>query len=200
MTTTVWAALFLAGLPRLGVEYYQNYLAALWRHTEHASTNLVNISFNGFLHRALTNAALATSLYLLITALLIIATFTGCSRQRATSRADLPLLLGLTLIPLISPFTEEHHLVVILLPLVLTALDLHTARPTMQACYVAALVLIASPYSWNRFALKSSPFLMPLLSAKIFGVLLLLFALAHVAAQQKDRGVHAPRAAPPGAP
>jgi len=96
-------------------------------------------------------------------------------------------VLAVTLVPLLSPHTEEHHLVVTLLPLVVATLRIHEAGTGTRVLYVAALVLIASRYSWNRFATEPPTVWSALSSMKVAGVLLLLIALLRLGHERADQ-------------
>jgi hypothetical protein len=173
-----WAVLFVMGLPQLGIDYYARYVAALARHTAVVAADVHNLSLNALWHRLLGGSP-AHVVYL-VTSLALVAGVVWRARTPAVDASPRTrVVLALTLIPLLSPHTEEHHLVVTLLPLLVAAFAIRDAGAGGRTAYVAALVLIASRYSWNRFAADHATVWTALLSAKVFGVLLLLGVLLH---------------------
>jgi len=67
---------------------------------------------------------------------------------------DLAWALGLTAIPLSSPLLEEHHLVLLLLPIALIVLggQENERLDAANVAFVVGLVLVASRYSLEQFA------------------------------------------------
>lgn len=180
----VWTALFVAGLPQLGVDHYVQYVAALARHTGVVAADFHNLSLNGLWHRLL-GGGLARAVYLVTSLGLVAGTVWWTRRATFEPSAPTRVVVAVTLIPLLSPHTEEHHLVVTLLPLLVAALRIRDADAVGRALYVVALVLVASRYSWNRFAADHAAVWTALLSAKVFGVLLLLGVLLHLGARRR---------------
>lgn len=175
----VGTALFVAGLPQLGVDYYLHYVAALARHTGVVAADFHNLSLNGLWHRLL-GSGVAPGVYLVTSLALVAGVVWRARRPTFDAAPQTRVVLALTLIPLLSPHTEEHHLVVTLLPLLVAALHIRDAGAGGRALYVAALVLVASRYSWNRFAADHATPWTALLSVKVVGVLLLLGVLLHL--------------------
>jgi len=86
--------------------------------------------------------------------------------------------LGLCVMLLLSPLTEEHHLVVLLLPLTLLVLDRTDPpmRPRDVAILVASILLLGSRYSFEQFPAFHQGILSLLMTGKVLGV----FGLAWV--------------------
>lgn len=178
ISSVSWLGLFLAGLSQLGFTHYQKYFLALQQHTSVVAEDLNNISLNGLWHRLLGNDMYqATAVYLMTSLILFVSILRWFRQYKLQSSLEIPILTGLTMIPLVSPHTEEHHLVLILLPLIFVAFYIERMSLATKSCYLLSVVLIVSRYSWIRFASSSSIFLMPLLSLKIIGVFLLLIVL-----------------------
>ena len=178
-----WIALFFAGLPELGFEHYHQYFFALQNHTSKAAYDLHNISFNGQWHRLLGNDKYqATIMYLTTSLILFISVLVWSYRHKQKASIEIPIFIGLAMIPMLSPNTEPHHLLVALPALIFVAF--HIERLTFKAkfLYMVSAVMIVSRYSWSRFALTSSVWLSPLLSLKIIGVFCLLIVLIYLGA------------------
>ena len=79
---------------------------------------------------------------------------------------------------LLSPLMEEHHLVVLLLPLTLLVLDRTDPpmRPRDVAILVASILLLGSRYSFEQFPAFHQGILSLLMTGKVLGV----FGLAWV--------------------
>ncbi|MDY6950050.1 MAG: glycosyltransferase family 87 protein, partial [Thermodesulfobacteriota bacterium] len=183
----LWLCLFLAGLPQLGVAHYEKYFFALQHHTAKVTVDVHNVSLNGLWHRLLGNDMHQATMVFFLTSLALFGTLLyWCYQHREQHSPGLPILLGITMIPLLSPNTEPHHLVVILLPLSFAALKIHTMAWRTKWVYALSVILLVSRYSWGRFASTGSVLLSPLLSLKMAGVLLLLMALTHL--ESKEAG------------
>ena len=86
--------------------------------------------------------------------------------------------LGLTAVLLLSPLAEEHHLVVLLLPVTLLLLRVEALRAATASVLVVSVLLLAARYSLNRFpALHSGPAAL-LMVGKLAGVAGLAYVLA----------------------
>lgn len=180
-----WIVLFFMGLPKLGFAHYERYLSALLKHTSGVTTDLHNISLNALWHRFFTDDPhLATILYLITSFILISLVLFFCFKKRLHNNLERAFIVGLTLIPLLSPHTEEHHLVPILLPLVFISFYIQEMSYYMRFFYLISIVLITSRYSWIRLAPTSGIILAPLLSLKIFGVLCLLIVVMNLTTSQ----------------
>ena len=80
---------------------------------------------------------------------------------------------------LLSPLTEEHHLVVLLLPLTLLVLDRTDPplRPRDWAMLIASILLLGSRYSFERFPSFHRGILSILMTGKLLGVIVLIWVL-----------------------
>lgn len=98
---------------------------------------------------------------------------------RPTGQAiDWSWSLGLAAIPLLSPLTEEHHLVVLLLPLTLLLLAPEAPRTRIEAgLLIASVLLLASRYSLERFPPLHRGVASVLLEGKLLGVAALCWIL-----------------------
>ena len=99
---------------------------------------------------------------------------------------EIPMLVGITMIPILSPHTEPHHLVIIILPLLFAGMNISKTSGNAKVLFIASTVLIASRYSWNRFATAGGGLFMPLLSLKVIGVLFLLIVLIKTGSVQNS--------------
>jgi len=81
---------------------------------------------------------------------------------------------------LLSPLTEEHHLVVLLLPLTLLVVDRTDPplRPRDVVMLVASILLLGSRYSFERFPAFHQGILSLLMTGKLLGVIGLTWVLA----------------------
>jgi N-acetylglucosaminyl-diphospho-decaprenol L-rhamnosyltransferase len=85
--------------------------------------------------------------------------------------------LAIAAVPLTTPMMEEHHLVVLILPLALSILRPGVGRRD-AGLLVASTVLLASRYSFVRFGSVQSGLAALALGGKLVGVILLAGALA----------------------
>ena len=88
--------------------------------------------------------------------------------------------LGLCAMLLLAPLTEEHHLVVLLLPLTLLVLDRadQPLRPREMAVLVASILLLGGRYSLEQFPAFRQGILSLLTTGKLLGVIGLMWVLA----------------------
>lgn len=181
ISSFVYSGLFLAGLPQLGLTYYANYISALIFHTSKVSTDIQNISINGQWQRFLGNGFhQATIMYVIVSLILTGSILRWCFRHRTKSESGVYLLLGLILLPLLSPHTEVHHLVPLLLPLAYAALHIAQSNFRTKILYLLSVVLLASRFSWISFVASDASILDLLLSLKILGVFFLLIVMIKI--------------------
>jgi hypothetical protein len=104
---------------------------------------------------------------------------------------DLGRGLAVVTVPLLSPFTEEHHLVVLLFPLALLLFHADVAAWSRAdvALLLAGIVLVATRYSGNRFPALHTGLPSLLIAGKIVGAALLGLVLV-----RRIRQVSAPAA------
>ena len=187
--TIIWIILFLAGLPQLGFEHYRKYFFALFNHTFKVTSDLNNLSLNGLWHRLFhNNMRLATAINCITSLFIFFRVLVWSKRHKEKISMEFPIIAGITMIPLVSPNTEPHHLVVILLPLIFASLYIKHAKLKTKLFFVISTVLIVSRYSFNRFAMSSDSIFTLLLSLKIIGVLMLLFVLIEMGTEIYKNG------------
>lgn len=185
ISSSWWFLLFIAGLPQLGINHYFKYFVSLKNHTASVASDLHNLSFNALWHRLLGNEInQATILYLITSLVIFIIIYLWSYQHRRVYSTEIPILVGLTMIPVLSPHTEEHHLVITLLPLLYVGIKTGEIPKRVKLLYLISVVLIASRYSWSRFAIAGGTWFMPLLSLKVVGALLLLIVLIKIGSKQ----------------
>lgn len=174
-----------AGLLFLGPAHYRDYLRYLFSRTDSFYIWTENLSPLGVFLRlfGLSGAGpiIADALAAIVAIGLMILAGRTISRSASPSPAagDWSWALGLTMIPLISPFTEQHHLVILLLPLTFLILDeAPLTNPVRdQAILLVGIVLLASAYSLDRFPLFHRGLPSLLASGKLLGLGTLTWAL-----------------------
>ena len=185
ISSMIWISLFFSGLPKLGIAHYEKYVIALFKHTSNVAADLQNISFNGTLNRLIGDGNVANISYIFTSLIIVILILFFYYRYQNNSSEIISLIL-LTTIPLLSPHTEEHHLLTILLPLLFPFFHLTKISLFYKYIYISSIVIIASRYSWIRFVSTTNKFLSPLLSLKILGVFLLLIVLLNIHKNSTD--------------
>jgi hypothetical protein len=188
-------ALLLAGvgavlaLIALGLAHHAEYLRYLVAPPEYLWTWTANISPAATLHRVLSPHGearlLARSLTLIVGALLVFLFARAIPRgtPSASPAFDWAWGLAVTAIPLLSPLTEEHHLVVLLFPLTLALMDgWDMEGVTLESTLLlVSVLLLASRYSLERFPTFHGGFLSLLATGKILGVVCLAWLLTRFA-------------------
>ena len=200
--TTRAGALLLAGLGLgagllvLGPAHYLDYLRYLLSPPDYLSAWTANLSPSATLHRLLSGSGetrlVAEGLTLAVDGLLLALFARALPRSMplTPSALDWSWGLGLTAILLLSPLTEEHHLVVLLLPLTLLLLaEPVSARRSLELGSLAvSIVLLGSRYSFERFELFHQGLLLLLMTGKLLGVIglawILIRRLRHTVAGQ----------------
>ncbi len=171
-------SLEFAGLTQLDLGFYKNYINALLHHTSKVSTDIHNISFNGQLNYFFNNSHNQAILaYVAMFIFFIFVTYYIIFRHKKYVPSEFSFLVWLTLVPLLSPHTEEHHLVVLLLPIIWISLNINHANLVVKSFLFLAAIILVSRYSIAQYALNSWIWLYPLLCLKSVGTLLLLLAL-----------------------
>ncbi len=186
-----WRALLLAflglgaGVAVLGLEHHRHYLTYVLSPPEYLYSWTANLSLLGTLHRLFGTssggAALAKGLTLAADAVLVVL-FARAVRRPVppdSSQADWAWALGVTAVPLLSPLLEEHHLVVLLLPLAMLVLAEPEApmRTGDAVLLVGSILLLASRYSLEQFPAFHQGPLSLLATGKLLGVAGLAWAL-----------------------
>lgn len=169
----------LAGLPFLGFGHYINWFHAFFAYgsSDFINSAQANIGFNGMFHRLMPGRPEAAySVYLAFIALLGLPILVRLLRN-GKGRPDWDFLVCLPMVLVIAPLTELQHLTILLLPVILCTTNLSRLTGTARMCYFLGLVLVASRYSWNRFAESHSLLLTPLLSLPVLGAYLCALAV-----------------------
>jgi len=143
----------------------------------------LNLTPHAALHRLLDGAlgARAVEPLALTASLTILAVLAYAVRGRpapGTPAFDWAFGLAVAAVPLVAPIAEEHHLVVLLLPLALLVLA-PDASPRASAALVVAAVLLGARDSLERFPALQAGVPSLLLTGKTAGVGLLAWLLAH---------------------
>jgi N-acetylglucosaminyl-diphospho-decaprenol L-rhamnosyltransferase len=172
-----------AGVAILGWRHHADYLAYILAMPGYLHAWSENISPHATLHRVLDGAVgsrAVEGLTLVVAAAVVIAFARALPRAVAPASAafDWAWGLGLTAGLLLSPLAEEHHLVVLLLPITLLLLRVEACRAGTASVLVLSVLLIAARYSLARFpALHSGPDAL-LMVGKLAGVAGLAYVLA----------------------
>jgi hypothetical protein len=176
----------------LGPAHHQEYLRYIAAMPAYLLTWTANLSPRATFHRLFDAASLspvvADSLWLVLSVGILI----WCMRiiphplPAGSPAVDWAWGLGLCVILLLSPLTEEHHLVILLLPVVLLVLnDVAPLRSKDVAVLVVSILLLGSQYSLERFPVFHHGVLSLLMTGKLLGVVGLTLVLA---ARLRDRG------------
>jgi N-acetylglucosaminyl-diphospho-decaprenol L-rhamnosyltransferase len=143
----------------------------------------LNIAPHAVLHRLLDGAlgarapeALASALSVAILAA-VAWVMRGVRTAPGRPAFDWAFGLAVAAVPLTAPFAEEHHLVVLLLPLALLLLA-PDAGPRASAALVVAAVLLGARYSLERFPDAHAGLPSLLAAGKTAGIALLAWLLA----------------------
>jgi hypothetical protein len=167
-----------AGFLKLGLGFYKNYIFALFQHTSNVSIDIYNISFNGQLHKLFgNNPNFAIFVYFVASLTLVFLLYFKVFKHKKYIPLEYIFLIIITTVPLLSPHTEEHHLVVLLLPIIWVSLNIYQANHTTKLLFLLSILLLVSRYSFARYAENTSQWLYPLLCLKSVGALFLLFTL-----------------------
>lgn len=166
------------GMMALGPAHHVSYLRYVLSLPDYLLTWTANISPRATFHRLFEGfsqgAILADSLWLTLVAalLFLIARSIPHPLPHESPALDWAWGLGLCAVLLLSPVTEEHHLVVLLLPLMLLVLrgpDL-SWRPMDVAVLVGSILLLGSRYSLEQFPVFHHGALSLLATGKLLGV------------------------------
>jgi len=172
---TMAAAGGAAGLALLGWRHHADYLGYVTSMPRYLHAWSDNISPHGVLHRVLDGGlgpgpVEGLAVALAVAVVLVVARRLPRAVEPASPAFDWAWGLGLTAILLVSPVTEEHHLVILLLPLTLLLLRADSLRGGTGAVLAVSVLLVAARYSLARApALHAGPAAV-LLTGKILGV------------------------------
>jgi hypothetical protein len=158
-TLAVYGAGIGAALAVVGPAHYRGYVDLLLESSAVYADWILNLSLRAGLYRLLdVSGALdlvADGLWMAAGAvtLVLLARALGRTDRLAGERLDWAWGAGIAAVMLLSPMTEEHHLVVLLLPL--THLLLSSHLPPVRAfrgmLLAASIVLLGARYSLNQF-------------------------------------------------
>jgi hypothetical protein len=148
-----------AGLVFLGLAPHWEYLRYLLSLPDAFYIRTANLAPRGAFLRlfglSAAGSVIANSLAVLVAAALLALAGRNIPRSAASAppASDWTWSLALVGIPVISSFAEEHHLVILLLPLALLLLDESGPMAPVgdQALLIACIILLATPYSLDRF-------------------------------------------------
>lgn len=167
-----------ASLVILGPTHHLQYLRYVLSMPDYLLTWTANLSPRATLHRLLDTPGqsrlLADGLTLAFDGgiLAVFARALPRTIPAGSSALDWSWGLGLAAMLLLSPLTEEHHLVVLLLPLALLILGgpVNPMRPSDLVLLVGATLLLGSRYSLEQFPLFHQGWFSLLATGKLMGV------------------------------
>jgi len=182
------AAGLTLGLAVLGPAHHVEYVRYLLAPPDYLRTWTANLSPGATLHRLLSPHGearlLADGLTLAVDALLVVIVARAIPRgvSPGSPAFDWAWALVVTAIPLLSPLTEEHHLVVLLLPLALILLARWEMALLSAESYLllGSVLLLGSRYSLERFPVFHEGILSLLATGKLVGALCLAWLLMRV--------------------
>ncbi len=168
----------------LGADHYRAYVSYLASPPSYLAAWTANLSLRGILHRWIGESGgtgVAESLWLAAVLGILIVVARSAPRSAASIPAarDWVWGLGLVVIALISPLTEEHHLVVLLFPLMLLLLKEPQGRWTQLdwGLLIGSVLLIGSLYSLEQFPGFHRGLWSVMIAGKLLGVGCLGWAL-----------------------
>jgi hypothetical protein len=153
------AAGLVFGLVALGPAHHAEYLRCLAASADSLRTWTANLSPGATLHRLLSphgEARLVADGLTVVADTLLVVLFARAIPRGAPPASpafDWAWGLAVTAIPLLSPLTEEHHLVVLLFPLTLVLMAKgETSFPSTEGVLLlVSILLLGSRYSLERF-------------------------------------------------
>ena len=168
----------VTGLIVVGPAQHLSYLRYVFSLPEHLLIWTANISPRATIHRLFEGlsqgATVADALWLVFCAaiLVVIAQAIPRTPPPGFSAIDWTWGIGLTAVLLLSPLTEEHHLVVLLLPVAFLLLHEPEAPicPLEIGVLVGSLILLGSRYSLERFPAFHQGVLSLLAAGKLLGI------------------------------
>lgn len=171
------------GILVLGVAHALDYLRYLAAMPEYLASWTANLSPRGTLHRLLQpleqGRVIADGATLAVSAAVLAVVVRAIPRTIApgSRTVDWAWGAGLCAMVLVSPLTEEHHLVVLLFPLLrLLCVDAPLRKGDLPLL-LGAVILVGSRYSFERFPMLHEGPLSLLTTGKLLGVAALLWLL-----------------------
>ena len=182
------AAGLALSLAALGVPHHVEYLGYLAAPPDYLRTWTANLSPSATLHRLLSprdgGRFLAMALTVVVDAVFVVVFARAIPRglSSASPTFDRAWALAIVAIPLLSPLTEEHHLVLLLFPL---ALLLSTRGETSllsmeNVLLIGSALLLGSRFSLERFPVFHQGVPSLLATGKLIGALCLAWLLTRV--------------------
>jgi Glycosyltransferase family 87 len=170
----------------LGPAHHHEYLRYVAAMPDYLLTWTANLSPRATFHRLFDAAGLSPAVADVLWLVMGVGILIWCLRiipnpvPPSSSAVDWAWGLGLCVMLLLAPLTEEHHLVVLLLPLTLLVLDRTDPplRPGDMALLVASILLLGSRYSFEQFPAFHQGILSLLTTGKLLGVIGLIAVLA----------------------
>jgi hypothetical protein len=179
------------GVAVLGPGHHVEYVRYLLAPPDYLRTWTANLSLGATLHRLISPQGearqLADGLTLVGDALLVALFAWAIPRglSPASPSFDWAWGLALTAVPLLSPLTEEHHLLILLFPLALVLMtrwdtDLLSVE---NALLLGSVLLLGSRYSLERFPLFHHGALSVFATGKLLGTVCLAWLLGRLLRQ-----------------
>jgi len=176
------------GLAALGPAHHVEYLRYLVAPPDYLYTWTANLSLGATLQRLWSPHGearlLVTGLTLVADVLLVVVFARAIPRgvSSASPALDWAWALAVTAVPLLSPLTEEHHLVVLLFPLALLLMTRgETDLLSMEnLLLLGSVLLLGSRYSLERFPVFHEGMLSLLATGKFVGTLCLAWLLTRL--------------------
>ena len=167
----------------LGETHYLDYLRYLAAMPDYLASWTANLSVRGTLNRLLLPlehgrvVADAATLAAGLAILLVLVRAIPRSIPPDTHTVDWVWSAGLCAMLLVSPLTEEHHLVVLLFPLLRLLCADVPLRAGELPLALGAMILVGSRYSFERFPILHEGPLSLLTTGKLLGVVALMWLL-----------------------
>jgi hypothetical protein len=173
------------GLVMLGPAHHLEFARYVVTPPGYLRTWTANLSLYATLHRLLGTSGqlrhLADVLTLAIDGAILVVLCRAIPRSVPLTSPVLDWVwgLGVTAIPLLSPLTEEHHLVVLLFPLALLLLTPSGVAicSAERLALIAGILLVGSRYSLERFPIFQQGVLSLIATGKLLGVACLSWVL-----------------------
>ncbi len=187
-----WKAVFLAGaglgigILLLGSSLHIDWLRALGSMPDFYNSWTLNLSIKATLFRLFgehvaSQRALVEVLSLAASAAILVFVIRAIPRPLPPGVAaiDWAWGVGLVAIPLLSPFMEEHHLTVLLLPvsILLLSLSERPMQPKEGMILLGSILLLGSRYSLENFPVFHQGVLSLLMTGKLLGAVGLAWVL-----------------------
>ena len=171
------------GMLVLGGSHYLEYLRYIAAMPDYLASWSANLSLSGTMHRLLLpleyGRVVADGVVLTTSLVVLIVSARALPRSIApdSPKVDWAWSLGLCAMLLVSPLTEEHHLVVLLFPLLRLLCADVSLRAGEIPLALGAVILLGSRYSLDRFPMLHEGPLSLLTAGKLLGIVALSWLL-----------------------